>query len=138
MMAPSRSEDGLPIPRRYVAILALSLGTALAVIDGSIANVALPTIARDLQIGPTAVVLIVTVYQLVLVMTLLPFSALGDQIGHRRLYMIGQLVFAGASVLALFSYNLPLLLVMRALQALGASALLSVSSAVIRSIYPAN
>jgi MFS transporter, DHA2 family, multidrug resistance protein len=138
MTAPSRSEDGLPMPRRYVAILALSLGTALAVIDGSIANVALPTIARDLQIGPTAVVLIVTVYQLVLVMTLLPFSALGDRIGHRRLYMIGQLVFAGSSVLALFSYNLPLLLVMRALQALGASASLSVSSAVIRSIYPAN
>jgi MFS transporter, DHA2 family, multidrug resistance protein len=138
-MSPKAREDsGPPQPSRYLAIASLSLGTALSAIDGTIANVALPTIARDLGVGSSEVVLVVSVYQLVLVMALLPFSALGDRIGHSRLYFIGQLTFAVASLLAFAAANLPLLLLMRALQALGAAASLSVSSALIRSIYPAD
>jgi DHA2 family multidrug resistance protein-like MFS transporter len=129
--------DGLPTPRRYLAILAVSLGTALAVIDGSIVTVALPTVARDLAIESSAAVLVVTVYQLLLVMTLLPFSALGSRIGLRRLYQYGQLLFLVATVLCFFAKSLPFLLVVRAIQAIGASASLSVSSALIRAIYPA-
>ena len=130
--------DGLPTPRRHLAVLAVSCGTALNVIDGAIPNVALPTIARDLGIGPSAAVLIVSVYQLVLVMTLLPFSALGTRIGLRRLYQCGQCVFIVAALLCFFAPNLPLLLAARTLQALGAAAALSVSSALVRSIYPAS
>jgi MFS transporter, DHA2 family, multidrug resistance protein len=129
--------DGLPTPRRYLAILALSLGTALAVIDGAIVNVALPTIARDLGIANSEAVLIVTVYQLFLIMTLLPFSALGSRIGLRRLYQYGQITFTIATALCFFAHSLPFLLVVRAIQALGAAAALSVSSAMVRSIYPA-
>jgi DHA2 family multidrug resistance protein-like MFS transporter len=130
------ADDGLPTPRRYAAILAMSLGTGLVVIDGTIVNVALPTIARDLAVAPSAAVLIVTVYQLVLVMLLLPFSALGARIGLRRLYQYGLLLFTVATALCFFTRSLPFLLVVRALQALGAGAVLSVSSALIRSIYP--
>ena len=127
---------GLPTPRRYLAILAISFGTALVVIDGAIATVALPTIARDLGVDNSAAVLIVTVYQLALVMTLLPFSALGDRLGHRRLYHYGLIVFAIATGLCFFAKSLPFLLVVRVVQALGAAAALSVSSALVRSIYP--
>jgi DHA2 family multidrug resistance protein-like MFS transporter len=70
-----------------MAVFAISCGTALNVIDGAIPNVALPTIATDLGISSAAAVLIVSIYQLVLVMTLLPFSALGSQIGLKRLYL---------------------------------------------------
>jgi MFS transporter, DHA2 family, multidrug resistance protein len=129
--------DGLPTPRRYLAILAISTGTALAVIDGSVVTVALPTLAHDLGVHASTAVLVVTVYQLVLVMTLLPFSALGSRIGLRRLYQYGQLAFLVATVLCFFARNLPLLLLVRAIQALGAGAALSVSSALIRSTYPA-
>jgi len=129
--------DGLPTPRRYLAILAVSFGTALAVIDGSIVTVALPTLARDLGVDSSAAVLVVTVYQLVLVMTLLPFSALGSRIGLRRLYQIGQLIFLVSTVLCFFARSLPFLLVVRAIQGLGGAAALSVSSALIRGIYPA-
>ena len=129
--------EGLPLPRRYYAILAVSFGTALVVIDGAIPTVALPTIARDLGVDNASAVLVVTVYQLVLVMTLLPFSALGDRLGHRRLYQIGQLVFTIATILCFFAKSLPFLLVVRAAQSLGAAAALSVSSAILRSIYPA-
>lgn len=128
--------EGLPFPRRLYAIGAVSFGTALVVIDGAIPTVALPTIARDLGVEQSAAVLIVTIYQLVLVMTLLPFAALGDRIGHRRLYQLGQLVFVCASILCFFAQSLPFLLVVRAVQSLGAAAALSVSSAIIRAVYP--
>src|ERR1700691_4826367 len=126
--------DGLPTPRRYLAIL---FGTALAVIDGSVVTVALPTLAHDLGVHASSAVLVVTIYQLVLVMTVLPFSALGSRIGLRRLYQYGQLAFLLATVLCFFARNLPFLLLVRAIQALGAAAALSVSSALIRSTYPA-
>ena len=129
--------DGLRTPQRFLAIAAISAGTALVVIDGAIATVALPTIARDLNVAPSSAVAVVTVYQLVLVMTLLPFSGLGDRIGLKRLYQWGQLVFAVATLLCFFARSLPFLLIVRAVQALGAAAALSVSSALLRSIYPA-
>ncbi len=59
--APASLPDGLPPPRRYAAIAALCFGTALVIIDGGVANVALPTIARDLHVESSSVVAIVTV-----------------------------------------------------------------------------
>lgn len=108
------------------------------VMDGALPNVALPTIARELNIDSSSAVLIVSVYQLVLVMTLLPLSALGSRIGLRKMYQLGLCVFIASAVLCFFASSLPLLLAARALQALGAAAALSVGSALIRSIYPAN
>jgi len=133
---PIAPEDGLPQPRRLLAIVALSLGTALTVIDGSIVTVALPTIARDLHVDGSAAVLVVTVYQLTLVMTLLPCAALGERIGLKRLYQYGQILFTIATVLCFFAKSLPFLLVLRVMQAVGAGALLSIMSAMIRNIYP--
>jgi DHA2 family multidrug resistance protein-like MFS transporter len=129
--------EGLPTPRRYLAIGAVALGTALAVIDGSIVTVALPTLARDLKVDSSAAVMVVTVYQLALVMTLLPFSALGSRVGLRRLYQWGQLAFLASTILCFFARSLPFLVVVRVIQALGGAASLSVSSALIRAIYPA-
>ncbi len=123
--------------RFYLAVAAISLGTMLTIIDGAIATVALPTIAHDLHVDGSSAVLVVTVYQLVLVMTLLPFSALGDRIGLKRLYQGGQLVFAIATALCFFAHSLGFLLVVRALQATGAAAALSVMAAMIRRVYPA-
>src|SRR4051812_4421526 len=120
-----QSDDSLPIPglqgwRLTLAVAAISLGTMLTVIDGAIATVALPTISRDLNVDNSSAVLVVTVYQLVLVMALLPFSALGDRIGLKRLYQGGQFVFTIATILCFFAHSLGFLLVVRALQAAGA------------------
>jgi MFS family permease len=111
--------------------------TALAVIDGTIANVALPTIASTLHVTASQVANVVTLYQLILIMTLLPLSALGDVIGHKRLYQYGQMIFVLATLSCFLANSLTILLLARALQALGAAGTLSVSSALIRSIYPA-
>ena len=129
-------ENGLPMPRRLLAICAVSFGQALCIMDGSVANIALPTIASDLRVDNSAAVMVVTIYQLVLVMGLLPLSALGDKIGHNRLYRLGLLVFSVATGLCFIADNLPLLLVIRAMQALGAAAVLSVSMAIVKAIYP--
>ena len=135
---PHEEQDGLPMPRRILAIFAISFGTALFVLDGAVANVALPTIARELGVGNGIVTNVVTVYQLVLVMGLLPFSNMGDRIGHRRLYQIGQAIFLVATCAIYFVDGFAMLLLARAGQALGAGLALSVSAAMLREIYPAN
>ncbi len=131
-------DDGLPMPRRVWAIIAIGFGTALLTIDGMIANVALPTIARDLSVTDGAVTSVVAVYQLVLVMLLLPFANVGDRIGHRTLYQVGQAVFLLASLATILAENFTVLLIVRSLQALGAGMALSVSAAMLREIYPAS
>ncbi len=135
-MSDTDIPDGLPRPRRYAAVAAVSLGTILTTMDGTIVNVALPTLARDLHVQPSSAVLVITIYQLVLMMTLLPFSALGDRFGHRASYQFGQMVFVVATILCFFARSLPFLVLVRGFQALGAAAAMSVSSAMIRRIYP--
>ena len=137
-MTPANPTDGLPFPRRYLAIAAMSFGSALVIIDGGVANVALPTIARDLHVEQSAVVSVVTVYQVMLVMLMLPFAGLGERVGLKRIYQGGQLLFTVATLLCFFAKSLPFLLLVRAVQAMGAAGVLSVASALIRQIYPSN
>ena len=127
---------GLPMPRRFYAIAAISFGLSLLVIDGQIANVALPTLSRELGIAEGAITSVVTIYQLVMVMGLLPLASLGDRIGHRKLYQIGQLVFCVASALCFFVDSFTTLLIVRAIQAFGASMAMAVNVALVRAIYP--
>ena len=70
--------DGLPVPRRYWAILAIAIGITVSVLDGTIANVALPTIAEDLDASPAMSIWIVNAYQLAIVVSMLSLSSLGD------------------------------------------------------------
>src|SRR5438045_1069811 len=74
--------DGLPAPRRYWSAAAIWLALAMAVLDGSIANVALPTIAHDLGASPATSVWIVNAYQLTITILLLPPAAYGDRCGY--------------------------------------------------------
>ena len=135
-MPAADAHEGLPFPRRGWAIAAMCCSTALVILDAAIPVVALPTISRELHVPGSSTVLTVTVYQLVLVMAMLPLSAFGDLIGLRRLYAIGLTIFTVGAAACLIVKSLPLLLVVRAVQALGAAAVLSMTSALIRSIYP--
>ena len=90
--------DGLPLPQRYWAILTIALGIVLAVMDGAIANIALPTIAHDLQASPAFSIWIVNGYQLAITISLLPLASLGEIIGYRRVYLAGLALFTLASL----------------------------------------
>ncbi|GEC67265.1 MFS transporter [Raoultella terrigena] len=128
--------DGLPLPQRYGAILTIVLGIAMAVLDGAIANVALPTIATDLNASPAASIWIVNAYQIAIVIALLPLSFLGDMFGYRRIYKIGLLVFTFTSLACALSHSLEMLTLARVAQGLGGAALMSVNTALIRLIFP--
>src|SRR6202451_547353 len=128
--------DGLPPERRRWAVAAIFTALAMASLDTAIDNVALPAIAPHLPGSPAAVVWVVNVYQIALVPTLLPLGALGEIVGHERIYLGGLLLFTIASLGCAYAWSLESLLIARALQGLGASGLMSVNSALIRFIYP--
>src|SRR4249919_3489171 len=88
-----RSPDGLPVPRRYWAAVAIWLALSMAVLDGSIANVALPTIGQELGASAATSVWIVNAYQLTITILLLPLAAFGDRLGYRRIYVPGLALF---------------------------------------------
>jgi DHA2 family multidrug resistance protein-like MFS transporter len=128
--------DGLPLPQRHWAILTIALGLILAVVDGAIANVALPTIARDLDASPAFSIWIVNGYQLAITISLLPLSSLGEIVGYRRVYLAGLALFTLASVFCTLSHTLLLLTVARIVQGFGAAGIMSVNTALVRFIYP--
>jgi DHA2 family multidrug resistance protein-like MFS transporter len=128
--------DGLPVPQRYLAILTIALGLTMAVLDGAIANIALPTIAHDLQVSAAASIWVVNAYQLAVTVSLLPLASAGDIIGYRRVYQVGLALFTVASLGCAMSDSLFTLTVMRVLQGFGAAGVLSVNTALIRFIYP--
>ena len=128
--------DGLPTPRRYFAILAIGIGIVMAVLDGTVVNVALPSIARQLGATPAASVWVINAYQLVIVATLLPLAALGELIGYRRVYSAGLVLFTLGSLACALSGSLPMLVAARALQGLGGSAIMSMNGALVRHTYP--
>jgi DHA2 family multidrug resistance protein-like MFS transporter len=134
--AARETPDGLPIPRRYWSMAAIWLAMAMSVLDGAIANVALPTIARELHAAPAASIWIVNAYQLAITVTLLPLAALGDKLGYRRVYVAGLAVFTLGSLGCALSHSLTALTAARVLQGLGAGGIMSINAALVRFTYP--
>jgi DHA2 family multidrug resistance protein-like MFS transporter len=128
--------DGLPPERRRWAVAAIFTALALGSLDTAIANIALPAIAANLHVSPAEVVWVVNVYQIALVATLLPFGALGEIVGHQRMYLGGVLLFTLASLGCALAWSLESLLIARTLQGLGASGIMSVNAALVRFVYP--
>jgi len=134
--SPVEFSDGLPVPQRYWAILTIALGLVLAVMDGAIANIALPTIAKDLDASPAFSIWIVNGYQLAITISLLPLASLGEIVGYRRVYLAGLLLFTLASLACTLSHDLLSLTVSRIIQGFGAAGIMSVNTALVRFIYP--
>ena len=119
-----------------MAYLALAISVAMSVLDGSIANTALPTIARDLHADVSASIWVVNGFQVAVTATLLTFAALGQLRGAGRIYRIGVVVFVLGSLVCALSRSLPVLIAARAFQGLGASAIMSITPAILREIFP--
>ena len=128
--------DGLPPAERRRAVVTIALSILMAVLDISVANIALPTIAGDLRASPAAAVWVVNAYQLTVTVLLLPMSSLGDIYGYRRVYTFGLAVFTLASLCCALSTTLPMLAAARVLQGMGAAGIMSVNTALVRFIFP--
>src|ERR1700742_4172981 len=134
--AVAETPDGLPVPRRYWSVAAIWLAMTMSVLDGAIANVALPTIAGELHASAASSIWVVNAYQLAITVTLLPLAALGDRLGYRRVYMAGLLVFTLGSLGCALSHSLPTLTLARVFQGLGAGGIMSINAALVRFTYP--
>ena len=128
--------DGLHRPRIYYAVISIFCGIFLSVVDGNICNVALPTIAQQLGVSSADSIWVVNAFQLVIMMTLLPFSTLGELYSYKKVYLGGVAVFTVASVFCTLSRSLPMLIASRAFQGLGASMMMSVNTSIAKLVFP--
>ena len=128
--------DGFPQPKRLYAFLAIAIAMTMAVLDGAIVNVALPTIGRELAVSPMQTVWIVNAFQLAVTISLLPLASLGDSIGYKKVYWCGLAVFTASSFACANSHSLLGLSIARVAQGFGAAGIMSVNTALVRYIFP--
>jgi DHA2 family multidrug resistance protein-like MFS transporter len=115
----------------------IAITTVLGVLDSTISNVALPTIAQDLQVSSATVVWVVNAFQLATTMLIVPLSTYGDIVGFARIYRVGTAIFVIASVFCATAHDFPVLVAARAVQGMGAAAILSSSQPISRFAFPA-
>ena len=128
--------DSVTDARRPVVMTCLMLGIVLAGLDAAIANIALPTIAHELNASDAATVWVVNIYTLATAVCLLPAAALGESIGLKQVYAFGLALFTVASLACALSPTLPILVAARLLQGIGGACTAALGGAMVRSIYP--
>lgn len=124
-----------PSVKRWV-LAATIIGSSMAFVDGTIVNVALPSIQHDLRATASEVQWVVESYALFLASLLLVGGALGDHFGRRRIFMIGVAIFAAASVGCALSRDVHMLILARGLQGIGGALLVPGSLALISASFP--
>ncbi len=125
-------------PRGRWVLAAAVLGSSMAMLDGTVVNVALPTIGKDLGTSLAGLQWIVTAYTLTLAGLILLGGSLGDRLGRRRIFLIGVVWFALASALCGLSPDIGVLIAARALQGIGGALLTPGSLAIIQATFFAN
>ncbi|MFD1662074.1 MFS transporter [Streptomyces caeni] len=123
-------------PRAVLVLLVCWLAAFLPMLDTSIVNLALPRLGQAFHLPPAGLGWVTNAYLLPLVVAIPAVGRLGDITDRARLLAAGAGVFALASLGAALASTLPVLLVMRALQGLGASALATMSMAVVSASFP--
>src|SRR5580658_7465303 len=121
-------------PGRWV-ILATVLGSSMAMLDGTVVNVALPTIGRHLHASLGGLQWTVNAYTLTLAGLILLGGSLGDRLGRRRIFLVGVIWFALASALCGLAPDIGVLIGARALQGIGGALLTPGSLAIIQASF---
>ena len=128
--------DGLPVPRRYWAIAAIVLAITMSVLDSTIVNVALPSIAHDFRTSDATSIWVINSYQVAILISLLPLASLGEIVGYRRVSQWGLGIFTVASLACSLAPTLAILSIARIVQGVGAAGIMSVNGALVRFTYP--
>ncbi|MFD0897934.1 MFS transporter [Loigolactobacillus binensis] len=123
---------------RWWILVAVGLFTFMSTLDGSIVNIALPVMSRDLKIPMNQAEWVVSIYLIVVCALLLLFGKLGDVLGKIKIFRIGTFFFVLGSLLCGFNQSLTMLLLARGLQAFGASMTMSNNNGIITEIFPIN
>ncbi|AOS64056.1 MFS transporter [Actinoalloteichus hymeniacidonis] len=118
--------------RRWLVLWTVSAGVLLIAVDMTVLYTALPTLTHDLQATASEKLWIINAYPLVMAGLLLGAGALGDRVGHKRMFLAGLVLFGLTSVLAAFAPSAAVLIAARAFLAVGAAAMMPATLALIR------
>src|SRR5690348_3584327 len=121
--------------KRWWALYVLCAGVLMIVLDTTIVNVALPSIREDLRFSETSLVWVVNAYMLTFGGFLLLGGRLGDLFGHRRLFLLGLILFTAASVGCGLATSQGMLVAARAVQGLGGAVVTAVALSLIMSLF---
>jgi EmrB/QacA subfamily drug resistance transporter len=124
------------VQRKWLILSAVSLGALMSTLDGSIVNIALPTLQQDLGVDLSTVQWVTVAYLLMIGSLLLPMGRLGEVLTFKRVYLAGFGLFTVASVLCALAPGVGLLVAFRVLQAIGAAAITAIGPAIITRTFP--
>ena len=122
----------------YLAVIAVLAAIMMGVLDGTVMNVALPTLSKDFNVSPSDSIWITNSYQLIVTMMLLGFAAIGDVFGYKRVFLCGVSIFVMASALCAVSTSFEMMVGTRVLQGIGGACTMSINTALLRIIFPSN
>ena len=122
--------------KRWIILIITIVSTFMNTLDSSIVNVALPTMAGDLGVDTGRISWVMSIYLIVITVCILLFGRLGDLIGHTKVFRLGLLIFTIGSLLCGFSNSFIMLLLSRAVQAVGASAGMANNQGIITRAFP--
>lgn len=123
---------------RWLILVAVCMFTFMSTLDGSIVNIALPVMSKDLHIPMNQAEWVVSIYLIVICALLLLFGKLGDAYGKIRIFKIGTVLFTIGSLLCGLNSGLMFLLGARTLQAVGAAMTMSTNNGIITEVFPFN
>lgn len=117
-------------------LVAVALGTFMTYLDNNVVNVAIPSIQKSLGLTEAGIEWVVSAYILFFAGLLLAGGRLADVFGRRRLFLLGLVVFTGASMMAGMAGSAGVLVAARALQGIGAAMLTPATLAIVTTSYP--
>jgi DHA2 family multidrug resistance protein-like MFS transporter len=139
VVAPAASVEtvvDIPVVRRNLSLVALLVTMVMVNLDTSIVNVALPQLSRDLRVSPSDAVWVATAFLLALACSIPAMSGLADQIGRKRLFVIGVPIFTLASLGCALSPSLGWLIAGRVVQGVSAAMIFAVTIPIYRRLFP--
>lgn len=129
-------DEGLPGHERARVLAAVMTTTLMGVFDGTMINIALPSMARAMQVPANVAVWFANGYLLSAAMTLAIFAALAARVGYRPVFLSGLATFTLTSLGCALATTPEMLTGMRILQGIGGAATLSIAPAILRSVFP--
>ncbi|SFB44554.1 drug resistance transporter, EmrB/QacA subfamily [Cohnella sp. OV330] len=129
-------DDPIIQKNRWLILVILNLFTFMATLDGSIVNIALPVVSRELRLPVAQTEWIVTAYLMTICAAILFFGKLGDIIGKIKIFRLGMMIFTVGSLLCGLSTSLTAIVASRLVQALGASMTMANSQGIVTDIFP--